>query len=430
MKQLLNIDNTILSKKTYFQSILVHLENKNDLKKFSQLINKKIKKNDNIFIERKTNVVKYYLGKNQEKSVDHLLDKNEINKWKKYWLEMPKYVQKDKWPYKSLLVHFLTEKGRNYFSEITDNIITEKTKYIYFPKREKDNLFDFKCISHPIKNPDYPMYIISKGRWESRLTAKALDKIKVPYHIVIEPQEYDSYASVINKKKIKILPFSNLGQGSIPARNWVWEDSIKRGFKRHWILDDNIRAFYRMNNNQLYKCMDGTLFFIIEQFINRFKNCGIAGMHYRYFFPKRTGKPPFYLNTRIYSNLLIDNYLPFRWRGKYNEDTDLSLRVLKNKKCTFLFNIFVCDKITTLVMKGGNTQELYGNTNNRAEFANSLVEQHPDLVKKVWRYNRWHHQVDYSGFKNLYPIYKKNIKLKNESNEYGMKLREKIYAKK
>ncbi|HEY5392103.1 MAG TPA: hypothetical protein VIJ57_08305, partial [Hanamia sp.] len=62
-------------------------------------------------------------------------------------------------------------------------------------------------------NPKNPVYIISKGRWESRLTARALEYIKVPYHIVIEPQEYENYASVINPDKILILPFSNLGQG-------------------------------------------------------------------------------------------------------------------------------------------------------------------------------------------------------------------------
>src|SRR4030066_660280 len=98
-------------------------------------------------------------------------------------------------------------------------------------------------------NPNYPVYIISKGRWESRLTSKALEQISVPYHIVIEPQEYDNYAAVINPAKILVLPFSNLGQGSIPARNWVWEHSIGIGAQRHWILDDNIRDFYRLDNN-------------------------------------------------------------------------------------------------------------------------------------------------------------------------------------
>src|SRR3990167_8663131 len=93
-------------------------------------------------------------------------------------------------------------------------------------------------------NPRYPVYIISKGRWESRLTAKSLEAIGVPYHIVIEPQEYEEYAAVISPEKILRLPFSNLGQGSIPARNWVWEHSIAARAERHWILDDNINGFF------------------------------------------------------------------------------------------------------------------------------------------------------------------------------------------
>ena len=98
-------------------------------------------------------------------------------------------------------------------------------------------------------NPRFPVYIISKGRWKNRLTSRALERRKIPYHIVVEPQEFSEYSAVIDKERILVLPFSNLGQGSIPARNWVWEDSIAKGYKKHWILDDNIDAFYRLNNN-------------------------------------------------------------------------------------------------------------------------------------------------------------------------------------
>ena len=86
----------------------------------------------------------------------------------------------------------------------------------------------------------YPIYIVSKGRWDSRLTAKALERLQISYYIVIEPQEYSNYSAVISSKKILVLPFSNLGKGSIPARNWIWEHARSANFDRHWILDDNI----------------------------------------------------------------------------------------------------------------------------------------------------------------------------------------------
>jgi hypothetical protein len=132
-------------------------------------------------------------------------------------------------------------------------------------------------------NPKYPIYIISKGRWETRYTSKELEKLKVPYHIVIEPQELEEYSKVIDKEKILVLPFSNLGQGSIPARNWVWEHSISIGAKRHWIIDDNIRQFERCINGQRILVTDGTIFKLAEDFVDRYENIKMAGFQYHTF---------------------------------------------------------------------------------------------------------------------------------------------------
>ena len=129
-------------------------------------------------------------------------------------------------------------------------------------------------------NPKYPVYIISKGRWKSRLTSRALEEMKMPYHIVVEPQEYDNYASVIDEDKVLALPFSNLGQGSIPARNWVWEHALSRGAERHWIIDDNIECFARINRNTVIPVASGTIFKITEDFVDRYENIALAGFQY------------------------------------------------------------------------------------------------------------------------------------------------------
>jgi hypothetical protein len=273
-------------------------------------------------------------------------------------------------------------------------------------------------------NPEYPIYVISKGRANNCLTARELKAMNVPFKLVIEPQEFEDYKHIT--ENILVLPFSNLGQGSIPARNFVWEHSIGEGYKRHWILDDNIEGFHRLNRNEKPKVTSGTIFKCAEGFTDRYSNIGISGFNY-YSFCKTTDKvPPYYLNTRVYSCILIKNDLPYRWRGRYNEDTDLSLRVLKDGYCTILFNAFLAGKVTTMRMKGGNTDEVYGDTDNRRLFAESLKEQHPDVVKVVWKFNRWHHQVNYAPFKKNKLIKENNIEVKDGINEYGMRL-ETIY---
>lgn len=270
-------------------------------------------------------------------------------------------------------------------------------------------------------NPRFPVYIISKGRADKCLTARQLNMMGVPYKLVVEPQEFEDYCKEFNPENILQLPFSNLGQGSIPARNWVWEHSILNGDKRHWILDDNIEGFNRLNKNTKIKVADGTIFYCAEEFVSRYSNIGLAGFNY-YSFCKSTEKiTPFYLNTRIYSCILVENKLPFRWRGRYNEDTDISLRVLKSGLCTVLFNAFLAGKVTTQRMTGGNTDNVYTDNDNRLKFVESLVKQHPDVVKLTQKFGRWHHSVNYEPFKKN-KLKRNDTPVKKGVDNFGMKL--------
>ena len=72
--------------------------------------------------------------------------------------------------------------------------------------------------------------------------------------LVVEPQEAEEHKSRYGEHRVLALPFSNLGKGSIPARNWVWEHSIKAGAKRHWILDDNIKMIRRLHHQKRIRC--------------------------------------------------------------------------------------------------------------------------------------------------------------------------------
>ncbi len=267
-------------------------------------------------------------------------------------------------------------------------------------KRNAVDVSDVEALAqNPTKLfPKYPIYVISKGRWDCLQTPSALDRLGLSYKVVIEPVELDHYSAVIDSDKILVLPFSDLGKGSIPARNWVMEHSASRGEKRHWILDDNISGFgYQKGGRRVNSVCNGDFFRRCEDFVDRYENIAMAGIRYR--FHHNYVKSPFFLNTRIYSCILLDNSLDLRWRGRFNEDTDLSLRILKKDLCTLLFTWCYCNKAASMTMKGGNTDTLYVHTDDRKEFAQSLVDQHPDVVRMVRRYNRWHHEVNYEPFR-------------------------------
>lgn len=283
--------------------------------------------------------------------------------------------------------------------------------------------------------PEHPVYIISKGRAKSRLTARVLDVMGVPYTIVVEAQEADEYRSVIlDPSRVVVLdpayqreydPCCVLDEGqskgSGPARNFVWDHAAARGAESHWLLDDNIRRFYRWHRNRKIEVRSGAVFRAMEEFCGRYTNVALAGPCYERFAPISSATPaPFRLNTRIYSCILIRNDIPFRWRARYNEDTDLSLRVLKAGWCTVEFNAFLQDKTTTQKLKGGNTDELYAH--GTLEKSRMIARLHPDVARLVWRFNRWHHDVDYGRFKRNRLIRKHGVVVPEGVDEYGMRL--------
>lgn len=286
-------------------------------------------------------------------------------------------------------------------------------------------------------NPQFPLYIVSKGRSDSRLTSKALELMKVPYYIVIEEQEYDQYSAVIDPKKILILDpeykrqydcFDEYGltksTGPGPARNFAWDHSIQNGFSWHWVMDDNIREFLRLTNNLKIKVLDGTPFKVMEDFCLRYKNIGMSGPNYRSFASQNSVIPPFVVNTRIYSCNLIRNDVPLRWRGRYNEDTDLSLRMLKLDWATVQFNAFLQDKLRTQVLGGGNTAEFYANEGTKAK-SEMQVKMHPDVSKLTWKFGRIHHEVDYRPFKSIPLKFVDDYTPVRGINNYGLTLKSK-----
>lgn len=332
--------------------------------------------------------------------------------WERHWkaARMPEYNQADLNSELDVIVHFKNIHDRLLYLEVLSRMgykpctnTTYSMKWMWFPPQQYQKWTDKNAPPQRVNTNKYPIYIISKGRWESRLTVRQLVHLGIDFFIVVEPSEYAQYAAVIDPKCILQLPSKDAGTGcSIPARNFVWKHAEANGHKKHWILDDNIQGFFEFNHNMKPKIRDYNPFEIVERFVEHHNNVGLAGMNYEFFVQRRNEIPPYYLNTRIYSCILIRHDLPLgkdKWRGTYNEDTDLSLRVLKLGFSTVLFNYVLAKKVTTGILPGGN-DAIYklAKGDGRLEMAKALCLQHPDVSKITWKYKRWQHQVNYRGF--------------------------------
>jgi hypothetical protein len=248
----------------------------------------------------------------------------------------------------------------------------------------------------------YPIYIISKGRYDKTLTADNFERENIDYLIAVEPQEYEFYCKKLGNKRVLKLPFSNLGLGSYPARNFCWEHSKSLGYKYHWLFDDNILFFMKWVNGKRIKWNDINSALKYVEYNADKTNVDISGFEEPNFVVKPP-KRPFKYNCHVYSALLIKNDLPYRWRLKYNEDIDLNLQVLHNKGTTSSCVYYMANKVSTAdKQKGGNQTELYQGNNPKKNLlkAKMIEAVWPQYSKTVIRFGRHHHLINWRVFKN------------------------------
>ena len=402
------VTNKTAKQSLYPHKLNIHLRSKKDALAFAKLIRRKLESDKKAFVFKAGSTTKpenwIFVEKRKNparRSTSHT-ERLEAHLWK----DTIDFSNNPKPTYITFSITFRSEKQYSAFARLVKQRLSLQTQYIYFPRATQEWSTHIWKSSWNEVQPHYPIYIVSKGRADSRKTSVALERMGVPYFIVIEPQDYDAYSCLIDEEKILVLPFSNHGDGPGRARNWCWDHSISLGAKRHWVLDDNITRFLRLHENKRIAVADGGIFQAAEDFVDRFSNVRVAGFNYRFFIEPLRGYTPFIINTRIYSCLLIENSCKHRWRGRYNEDTILSLDVLKDGDCTIQFNAFLQEKLGTQVLGGGNTEEFYDEegTFNKSAMLEAI---HPDVAKIVWRFGRWHHHVDYSSFKNNQAILKK-----------------------
>jgi hypothetical protein len=370
----------------------------------------------------------FYIHTHNEEQMKHVLeqlwiadiiDEDVDNKYKRMYDITDKDLKKDyEWlvGFNHNTINYESPKVRLEFEDKKEvekifevlNIKKEKNSYCWYPNKPYK---EYKYVKGHVNNK-YPIFIISKGRFRKRVgnryiyeppkTAKYLESCNIDYRIVVEKQEYDDYCISIDKDKVMILPdeYMNLDQGSIPVRNFVHHYNLQEGSYAYWLLDDNIKSYVYNDNDERYMIRDGFMFAVNENILNNYENLYLTGHQYKMFVvPRQNTTKIVSTHTRVYSSILIRTDIPTLnesndiWRGKYNEDTDLSLRILKLGLPTLITNNIVADKEETGA-PGGNHQ-IYLQDNNASGVLKSqaLLEHHSDVVDIIKNYNRTHHKI-------------------------------------
>ena len=63
------------------------------------------------------------------------------------WRGMPEFHQPDNMPFRQIIISFESQEDVDNFAKLLDANITKKTKSLWFPYREKNNIADLFYIS-------------------------------------------------------------------------------------------------------------------------------------------------------------------------------------------------------------------------------------------------------------------------------------------
>lgn len=278
----------------------------------------------------------------------------------------------------------------------------------------------------------YPVFIPSRGRFHRGGTYELFKKRSVPnrMRIIVEEDEFNLYCERFGEENLLLLPqwvkdqydpLDGHGQdfnlGSGPARQYAWEVARKEGHDWHWVVDDNVVAIAEFGDHISNRATVDSSDSIhsgydyhpsprwmtdMERYITSWRNVAMGGPHSVGFIVrihKYTMATP---NSRIYSFNLIRTAAPFKWRGRYNEDTILSLDMLTQGWRTILCRRWLMQKPdpkASKVIGGGNAEKLYASgTGSKSRL---LARVHPKHVQVITRFGRIHHFVDWRKFKDM-----------------------------
>jgi hypothetical protein len=252
--------------------------------------------------------------------------------------------------------------------------------------------------------PRYPVYILSKDRYqyERAQTARALTRDGVPFILAVESTQVDEYRALcrqleVDESCVHDIGFADLGLGCSSVRNWITDHARANGWERQWQLDDNSRGFYRLYRRERIPCRAGLALRICEDFTDRYENVGLSGLNYLMFGTNQT--KPFTVNQHVYSCTLVNTAIDCRWRGPYNEDTDMCLQVLARGWCTILLNAFLVWKSQAFVGVNASQRNVAGGMSDlyqadgRLKMARSLERRWPGVVTTKRRYQRPQHVI-------------------------------------
>ena len=294
----------------------------------------------------------------------------------------------------------------------------------------------------------YPIAILSYKRANKYgYTHKLLTKMKIQHFLFVEPQDVKDYREWYDDEYciLVVSPenFSMKNMGGSLMRNYILKHFRKRD--KVWMLDDNIKNYYRFFQGKKNIIESRQIFTSIEKYVERYDNVGVVSHNFNPFITENDDRCCIVKNCKCYSSLLISTIDDIFFDYKYEEDNIVSMLYLAKGLCNLSFNHVLYDKDTSGANKGGNQVNLYNgdgykqkymyfyhvlnilHIEGKLKFKIKSMEKDgscerfgvDDLLKKstTMKSKDYHHKLDYSVLVPLYQEEQVDIEKKYDYDE-------------
>lgn len=216
----------------------------------------------------------------------------------------------------------------------------------------------------------YPVYVMSRHRATNMKVIPLLEAAEVPYRLVVEPHDRDSYREHHDDALLLSLPQDD--QGLWYARQWIRDHAEANGADYHWQIDDNVNGFFvRPRDGKLEKASARNALAYLEAFADRFGNVGGACLGMRVFdWTYVNGDCSAMANRNLTSCILYRSAgdVAARFQPGTAEDTDYALQLLRDGWCTLLTTRVTRSKVRPGSIPGGCWDIDYANDGRRERF--------------------------------------------------------------
>lgn len=179
-----------------------------------------------------------------------------------------------------------------------------------------------------IKPEIFPIYICSKARAGNAPLLPLLIGENIKAVLVVEPIDFEIYSASFPQLQILALPEN--GRGLPFSRQFALEHSRRLKNEWFWMLDDDIKQFYKVENRRCVPVPARVALSEVQELAQKVPNCAQAALEYHQFAWSST--KDFVLNSyadvAVLFNLEKTRLANFRTDIKLKGDREFTLQLL------------------------------------------------------------------------------------------------------